>query len=103
MALAPAQVLDVIINEEAETPTCRVIVPSNQLSLAIGNKGQNARLAAGLTGFKIDIISDVQAKELDEQEETEETAAPVAEAAVEEAAAETPAETAEETAAEGEE
>ncbi len=103
MALAPAQVLDVIINEEAETPTCRVIVPSNQLSLAIGNKGQNARLAAGLTGFKIDIISDVQAKELDEQEETEETAAPVAEAAVEEAAAETPADTAEETAAEGEE
>ncbi|MCR5140915.1 MAG: transcription termination factor NusA [Ruminococcus sp.] len=104
MALAPAQVLDVIINEDAETPTCRVIVPANQLSLAIGNKGQNARLAAGLTGFKIDIISDVQAKELDEQKET---AAPEEQEAITEAAAETSADTAEpaaeETAAEGEE
>ncbi|MBQ1538211.1 MAG: transcription termination/antitermination protein NusA [Ruminococcus sp.] len=104
MALAPAQVLDVIINEDAETPSCRVIVPANQLSLAIGNKGQNARLAAGLTGFKIDIISDVQAKELDEQKET---AAPEEQEAITEAAAETAADTAEpaaeETAAEGEE
>ncbi len=104
MALAPAQVLDVIINEDAETPSCRVIVPANQLSLAIGNKGQNARLAAGLTGFKIDIISDVQAKELDEQEKT---AAPEEQEAITEAAAETAADTAEpaaeETAAEGEE
>ena len=41
-------------------------MPANQLSLAIGNKGQNARLAAGLTGYKIDIISDIQAKELEE-------------------------------------
>lgn len=104
MALAPAQVLDVIINEDAETPSCRVIVPANQLSLAIGNKGQNARLAAGLTGFKIDIISDVQAKELDEQEKT---AAPEEQEAITEAAAEAAADTAEpaaeETAAEGEE
>lgn len=84
-ALAPAQVLDVSINErvsEEQAPSCRVTVPANQLSLAIGNKGQNARLAAGLTGYKIDIISDVQARELeaakaaaDEDEETSETAA----------------------------
>ena len=52
-------------------PACRVIVPANQLSLAIGNRGQNARLAAGLTGYKIDIISDAQAKELEEAAEAE--------------------------------
>jgi N utilization substance protein A len=53
-ALSPAQVIDVTI-EDAEAKACRVIVPDNQLSLAIGNKGQNARLAARLTGWKIDI------------------------------------------------
>ncbi len=63
-ALAPAQVMKVTINEMSENPACRVVVPANQLSLAIGNKGQNARLAAGLTGFKIDIISDLQEQEL---------------------------------------
>lgn len=53
-ALSPAQVLDVeIVDEEAKS--CRVTVPDEQLSLAIGNKGQNARLAARLTGWKIDI------------------------------------------------
>jgi N utilization substance protein A len=53
-ALSPAQVLDVrILDEEAKS--CRVIVPDQQLSLAIGNRGQNARLAARLTGWKIDI------------------------------------------------
>ena len=53
-ALAPADVLEVeVLNEE--TKNCRVTVPDNQLSLAIGNKGQNARLAARLTGWKIDI------------------------------------------------
>ena len=41
---------------------CRVTVPDNQLSLAIGNKGQNAKLAAGLTGYKIDIVSESSAK-----------------------------------------
>lgn len=66
-ALAPAQVIEVSLIENGETPACRVVVPQNQLSLAIGNKGQNARLAAGLTGYKIDIISDIQAKELAEQ------------------------------------
>ena len=53
-ALAPATVLDVQILSEEER-TCTVKVPNNQLSLAIGNKGQNAKLAAKLTGYKIDI------------------------------------------------
>ena len=53
-ALSPATVLKVeIIDEEAKS--CKVTVPDSQLSLAIGNKGQNARLAARLTGWKIDI------------------------------------------------
>ena len=105
LALAPAQVLDVIINEGSETPSCRVVVPSNQLSLAIGNKGQNARLAAGLTGFKIDIISDIQAKELAEQEAAEAEAAaaePVLDEEIVAEVTETEA-AAEETSPEGEE
>ena len=53
-ALAPADVISVTILSEEEH-SCRVDVPNNQLSLAIGNKGQNARLAAKLTGWKIDI------------------------------------------------
>ncbi|MBR0141653.1 MAG: transcription termination/antitermination protein NusA [Ruminococcus sp.] len=53
-ALAPAEVLKTVITS-AEEKTCTVVVPNNQLSLAIGNKGQNAKLAAKLTGFKIDI------------------------------------------------
>ena len=53
-ALAPADVLKVEIDEEREK-ACHVTVPDTQLSLAIGNKGQNARLAAKLTGWKIDI------------------------------------------------
>jgi N utilization substance protein A len=53
-ALAPADVLEVEIDEEKER-ACHVTVPDTQLSLAIGNKGQNARLAAKLTGWKIDI------------------------------------------------
>lgn len=53
-ALAPAEVLKVNIDAETDN-SCTVIVPNNQLSLAIGNKGQNARLAAKLTGWKIDI------------------------------------------------
>ena len=53
-ALSPAKVVKVdILDEQAKT--CRVSVPDGQLSLAIGNKGQNARLAAKLTGWKIDI------------------------------------------------
>ena len=52
-ALSPADVISVTMDEEGKS--CRVIVPDNQLSLAIGKEGQNARLAAKLTGFKIDI------------------------------------------------
>ena len=53
-ALSPATVLSVEVAEDGSR-ACRVTVPDNQLSLAIGNKGQNARLAAKLTGWKIDI------------------------------------------------
>ena len=79
-ALAPAQVISVTILSGGETPSCKVVVPANQLSLAIGNKGQNARLAAGLTGYKIDIISDIQAKELEENPPAEEEDTGLAEA-----------------------
>ena len=54
-ALSPAEVVSVEI-VSAENRSCRVSVPDEQLSLAIGNKGQNARLAARLTGWKIDIL-----------------------------------------------
>ena len=60
-ALSPAKVLDVQVNEEEKK--ARVIVPDYQLSLAIGKEGQNARLAAKLTGWKIDIKSESQAQE----------------------------------------
>ena len=53
-ALSPANVVSVEIAEDGAR-ACKVTVPDNQLSLAIGNKGQNARLAAKLTGWKIDI------------------------------------------------
>ena len=53
-ALAPATVVGVDIVDE-ETKSCKATVPDDQLSLAIGNKGQNARLAARLTGWRIDI------------------------------------------------
>lgn len=53
-ALSPAKVVGVEI-EEGDVKACRVTVPDSQLSLAIGNKGQNVRLAARLTGWKIDI------------------------------------------------
>jgi len=56
-ALSPAQVSHVTIDEA--TRTAKVIVPERQLSLAIGKEGQNARLAAKLTGWRIDIKSDV--------------------------------------------
>ena len=52
-ALAPADVVSVMLADEGKS--CRVIVPDDQLSLAIGKEGQNARLAARLTGYKIDI------------------------------------------------
>ena len=61
-ALSPAKVISVVADEEAKE--AQVIVPDYQLSLAIGKEGQNARLAARLTGFKIDIKSESQAREL---------------------------------------
>lgn len=61
-ALNPAEVIDVIFDEDNDR-ACTVIVPDYQLSLAIGKRGQNARLAAKLTGFKIDIKSETDAKE----------------------------------------
>ena len=60
-ALSPAKVISVIA--DAEEKSAKVIVPDYQLSLAIGKEGQNARLAARLTGFKIDIKSETQARE----------------------------------------
>lgn len=60
-SLSPAKVISVAINEEKKMS--RVIVPDYQLSLAIGKEGQNARLAAKLTGWKIDIKSESQAAE----------------------------------------
>ena len=61
-ALSPAKVIAVVADEE--TKEADVIVPDYQLSLAIGKEGQNARLAARLTGYKIDIKSESQAREL---------------------------------------
>ncbi|MEI3604635.1 transcription termination factor NusA [Pseudogracilibacillus sp. SE30717A] len=60
-ALSPSKVIDVQVDEENKATT--VIVPDYQLSLAIGKRGQNARLAAKLTGWKIDIKSETVAKE----------------------------------------
>ena len=89
-ALTPAEVLDVIFTEPAEEPaedvpadgddeaeteaapkeaerSCTVVVPDNQLSLAIGKRGQNARLAARLTKYKIDIKSESEMEDLQNQ------------------------------------
>lgn len=60
-ALSPAKVISVIA--DADEKTAKVVVPDYQLSLAIGKEGQNARLAARLTGYKIDIKSETQARE----------------------------------------
>lgn len=84
-ALAPAKVLKVEMDPDG-SKACKVTVPDSQLSLAIGNKGQNARLAVKLTGWKIDIRPESGFYGEDEPEET-------AEAAADEA----PAETADET------
>ncbi|MCR5687827.1 MAG: transcription termination factor NusA [Lachnospiraceae bacterium] len=60
-ALSPAKVVFVIADSDEKS--AKVVVPDDQLSLAIGKEGQNARLAAKLTGFKIDIKSETQAKD----------------------------------------
>jgi len=64
LALAPAEVARVYVDKDEEA--MEVIVPDDQLSLAIGKKGQNVRLAAKLTGWKIDIKSETQAEEAEE-------------------------------------
>lgn len=66
-ALSPAKVISVIA--DAEEKAAKVVVPDYQLSLAIGKEGQNARLAAKLTGFKIDIKSETQVRESGELDE----------------------------------
>lgn len=65
-ALSPAKVIRVEVNEEEQSAT--VVVPDHQLSLAIGREGQNARLAARLTGWKIDIKNEAQYREMLENE-----------------------------------
>ena len=60
-ALSPSKVLAVAINEQDQS--AKIVVPDHQLSLAIGKEGQNARLSAKLTGWRIDIKSETQARE----------------------------------------
>ncbi|AJA79665.1 transcription elongation factor NusA [Levilactobacillus brevis] len=100
-ALNPAEVLDVIFDPNNER-ACEVIVPDYQLSLAIGKRGQNARLAAKLTGYKIDIKSESEASaimEADQAADEATTGATVSEDDTTEPAAETVADdtTSEET------
>lgn len=100
-ALNPAEVLDVIFDPNNER-ACEVIVPDYQLSLAIGKRGQNARLAAKLTGYKIDIKSESEASAIMEADQTADeatTGATVSEDDTTEPAAETVADdtTSEET------
>ena len=69
-SLAPSEVTKVTLDEEAKS--CTVIVPDSQLSLAIGNKGQNAKLAAKLTGYKIDIKPESEAEKAEQEAANEE-------------------------------
>ncbi|HJQ90983.1 MAG TPA: transcription termination factor NusA [Acidimicrobiia bacterium] len=87
-ALGPAKVKEVHIDEE--TKTADVVVSEHQLSLAIGKEGQNARLAARLSGYKVDIRSDMEGVEVEEavpQAAPSEEAAPANEAPVTDEAA----------------
>jgi len=68
-ALSPADVISVEINQE--TKSSKVIIPDGQLSLAIGKEGSNVRLAARLTGWKIDVVSETQSKQADKDKELE--------------------------------
>ncbi len=90
-ALSPSKVVAVAIN--AEEQSAKIVVPDHQLSLAIGKEGQNARLSAKLTGWRIDIKSESQAEETGffNEEETEMMDTP--ETATEETAVETAEET----------
>ena len=84
-ALSPSKVLEVVLNEAEQS--AKIVVPDHQLSLAIGKEGQNARLSAKLTGWRIDIKSETQAREtnfLAEEPAAEEVEEAVAEEAAEE-------------------
>ena len=87
-ALSPSKVLEVALNEAEQS--AKIVVPDHQLSLAIGKEGQNARLSAKLTGWRIDIKSETQARETNflaedpvTEEAAEETTAEEADEAVE--------------------
>lgn len=92
-ALSPSKALHVRLEEEGERRTANVIVPDSQLSLAIGREGQNARLAAKLTGWRIDIRSETEASDVldeiraEERKRREERARQAAAAAAAQAAA----------------
>jgi len=94
-ALSPARIARIVLHADAEIPSAEVIVPNDQLSLAIGKKGQNARLAARLTGIKIDIKNEEQHATEERarmdahfQEVSQETANEIADAKVEAPSAE---------------
>jgi N utilization substance protein A len=89
-ALSPAQVVRVSVDEDTKTAT--VVVPERQLSLAIGKEGQNARLAAKLTGWRIDIKSEAAMRAAAERARAEAEAENGAEPALAEAGAPAPAE-----------
>ena len=72
-ALQPAEVAKVVLDEEAER--IEVVVPDEQLSLAIGRRGQNVRLASQLTGWDIDILTEQEESERRQKEFSERTAA----------------------------
>jgi N utilization substance protein A len=89
-ALSPARIARIVLHPDTGIPSAEVIVPNDQLSLAIGKKGQNARLAARLTGIKIDIKNEEQHAQEERarmdahfQEVSRETAEEIAEARVE--------------------
>ena len=84
-AVAPAEV-DMVLFDEEDSKRATVVVPDNKLSLAIGRRGQNVRLAAHLTGYRIDIKSASEYEALEAEHEanaavTQEEVAPVEEAA----------------------
>ena len=75
-ALSPARVREVIVDDEERQAT--VIVPDDQLSLAIGRDGQNARLAARLTGWRVDIKSETEFAQEDQESSTRARSSPTA-------------------------
>src|SRR2546427_8686589 len=69
-ALSPARVREVLVDDESKQAT--VVVPDDQLSLAIGKEGQNARLAARLTGWRVDIRPETEFAEAESEHRHEE-------------------------------